>query len=109
MSAGASSTGEVLAEVRQYLRIGLAQAEAETGISGADLTAIETDQRPPDDLELARLARCYGHPAGYFLRPPDPLDPSAVSVLARLTDGLTDHDRQEALRFVAYLRDASGD
>jgi hypothetical protein len=32
-----------------------------------------------------------------------------VSVLARLTDGLTDHDRQEALRFAAYLRDALED
>jgi len=109
VSPEASSTGERLAEVRQYLGIGLAQAEAETGIPEAYLTAIETGQRPPDDLELGRLARCYGHPVSYFLRPPDPLDPSAVSVLARLTEGLTEHDRQEALRFAAYLRDASED
>lgn len=109
MSPEASSTGERLAEVRQYLGIELAQAEAETGIPKADLTAIETGQRPPNDLELPRLARCYGHPVGYFRRPRDPLDSSAVSVLARLTDGLTDHDRQEALRFAAYLRDASED
>jgi transcriptional regulator with XRE-family HTH domain len=109
VSPEALSTGERLAEVRQYLGIELAQAEAETGIPEVDLTAIETGQRPPGDLELARLARCYGHPTGYFLRPPDPLDPSAVSVLARLTDGLTDHDREEALRFAAYLRDASED
>lgn len=109
MRAGASAVGGRLAEVREYLGIELAQAEVETGLPAADLAAIESGERPPDDLELARLARFYGHPVGYFLRAPDPLDASAVSVLARLTDGLTEHDRQEALRFAAYLRDASED
>lgn len=101
------SLGERLADAREYLGVSSAEVQTETGILVDELSKIEANQRSVDDLELGRLERLYGYPVGFFHHPREPLDESTVLILARLTNGLTRHDRREAQRFAEYLRDAS--
>jgi transcriptional regulator with XRE-family HTH domain len=98
-----------LRDAREYVGLDVGGAAAAAGVPESELEALESGQRAPDDLELERLARAYGYGPGYFARDPEPLDESAVAAFARLGEVLSEHDRQEAMLFAAYLRDASED
>jgi transcriptional regulator with XRE-family HTH domain len=96
--------GERLREVREYLCVTEADAASRAGVGTADLAAIETGARQPNDLELQRLSRVYGHPTSYFSGVPAAIDAAGRP---RLTGDLTDNDRAELDRFTAYLRDTA--
>lgn len=98
-----------LRDARLYVGMSATEVEAATGISEVDIAAIEDGVRAADDLELRRLARLYGYASAYFFGHDDPLPDESLTILTRLTSELTEHDRQQALRFAAYLRQVPGD
>jgi hypothetical protein len=98
-----------LREAREYVGLGTADAAAASGIAEDDLAAIEAGRIAVDDLTLQRLGRAYGLRTPYFTASDDELRAEAVVVLGRLAGEVTGHDRDEALRFAAYLRHALDD
>jgi transcriptional regulator with XRE-family HTH domain len=98
-----------LADVREFVGMSVAAAAEAADLSAEDLVAIERGLREVDDLELQRLARAYGVRGPYFTEPEDSRCDEAVIVLGRLAGELTGGDRDEALRFAAYLRHAVTD
>ena len=98
--------GDRLREARKYL--GLKQEEVATylKIPRTALTDIESGQRRVEAIELARLAKLYRQPVGYFTGEDEasaslPVD---VAHLARQAAGLSQQDRNELGRFAEYLR-----
>ncbi len=98
-----------LRDAREYVGFAIADAAAATGIAPQELDAIEAGRVPIDDLILHRLGRAYGLRTTYFTASDDELRAEAVVVLGRLGGELTGHDRDEALRFAAYLQHALDD
>ncbi len=98
--------GDRLREARKYL--GLKQDEVATylKIPRTALTDIENGQRRVEALELARLAKLYRQPVGFFTGE----DATAASLpidvahLARKAADLSEQDRNELGRFAEYLR-----
>jgi len=107
MNGTVSSTR--LREAREYVGFAIAEAAAASGIAARELDAIEAGRVPIDDLALQRLGRAYGLRTTYFTASEDELRAEAVVVLGRLGGELTGHDRDEALRFAAYLQHALDD
>lgn len=98
--------GNRLKEARKYL--GLKQEEVANylKIPRTALTDIESGQRRVEAIELARLAKLYRQPVGYFTGEDEasarmPID---VAHLARRASELSEKDRQELGRFAEYLR-----
>jgi len=98
--------GERLRDARKYL--GLKQDEVATylKIPRTALTDIESGQRRVEAIELARLAKLYRQPVGYFTGEDDgaaslPVD---VAHLARKVANMSQQDRDELGRFAEYLR-----
>ncbi len=98
-----------LRDAREYLGLDAATAAAACGIDEAELIALEAGRIEVDELKLQRLARAYGVRSAYFTEPESELQEDAVIVLGRLARELRGHDRDEALRFAAYLRHALED
>lgn len=98
--------GERLRDARKYL--GLKQGEVATylKIPRTALSDIESGQRRVEAIELARLAKLYRQPVGYFTGEDQasaglPID---VAHLARRAADLSPQDRDELGRFAEYLR-----
>lgn len=100
------TTGRRLRDVREYLCLSPEDVVATTGVSNADLLALEDGAREPDQLVLRRLARAYGYPAAYFRGPADASDTAGVGI-ARLSGDMSSQDRDELDRFTAFLRDTT--
>lgn len=101
--------GSRLREARTYL--GLTQEEVTTylKIPRTALTDIENGQRRVEAIELARLAKLYRQPAGYFTGEDAAANlPIDVAHLARKAAALSEQDRNELGRFAEYLRARSG-
>jgi transcriptional regulator with XRE-family HTH domain len=97
--------GDRLREARKYL--GLKQEEVATylKIPRTALTDIENGQRRVEAIELARLAKLYRQPVGYFTGEDAAASlPIDVAHLARQAAGLSEQDRTELGRFAEYLR-----
>lgn len=98
--------GDRLREARKYL--GLKQEEVATylKIPRTALTDIENGQRRVEAIELARLARLYRQPVGYFAGEDEASSslPVDVAHLARRAADLSQQDRDELGRFAEYLR-----
>lgn len=101
--------GDRLREARKYL--GLKQEEVATylKIPRTALTDIENGQRRVEAIELARLARLYRQPVGYFAGEDEASSslPVDVAHLARRAADLSQQDRDELGRFAEYLRSRS--
>jgi transcriptional regulator with XRE-family HTH domain len=99
------SLGDRLREARKYL--GLKQEEVATylKIPRTALTDIENGQRRVEAIELARLAKLYRQPVGYFTGEDTAASlPIDVAHLARRAADLSEQDRGELGRFAEYLR-----
>lgn len=97
--------GDRLREARKYL--GLKQEEVATylKIPRTALTDIENGQRRVEAIELARLAKLYRQPVGYFTGEDAAAGlPIDVAHLARQAADLSEQDRTELGRFAEYLR-----
>ncbi|WP_244550036.1 helix-turn-helix domain-containing protein [Bradyrhizobium sp. cf659] len=98
--------GDKLREARKYLGLKQEEVAAYLKIPRTALTDIENGQRRVEAIELARLARLYRQPMGYFTGEEDasanlPVD---VAHLARRAANLSQQDRDELSRFAEYLR-----
>lgn len=98
--------GERLREARKYLGLKQEEVAGYLKIQRTALTDIENGQRKVEAIELARLAKLYRQPVGFFAGEDDagsalPLD---VAHLARQAADLSQEDRNELGRFAEYLR-----
>jgi transcriptional regulator with XRE-family HTH domain len=98
-----------LRELREYLCLTVEEAAALAAIEPSRLAALESGQAAADDVELARIARAYGHSTSYLRDGPSaPATSASRAGSPRLLADLTEHDRTELARFTAFLRDAAG-
>lgn len=98
--------GERLREARKYLGLKQEEVAGYLKIQRTALTDIENGQRKVEAIELAKLAKLYRQPVGFFTGEDDagsalPLD---VAHLARKAADLSQEDRDELGRFAEYLR-----
>jgi transcriptional regulator with XRE-family HTH domain len=94
--------GNRLREAREY--VGLLQDEvaAALGIPRTSLSALEAGKRKVSGVELRRLARLYRRPVAWLLGEED-VDLSDADPLFRATAQLSDHDKEQVLRFAEFL------
>jgi transcriptional regulator with XRE-family HTH domain len=98
--------GEKLREARKYLGLKQEEVAAYLKIQRTALTDIENGQRKVEAIELARLAKLYRQPVGYFTGEDQAAAalPMDVAHLARQAANLSEQDREELGRFAEYLR-----
>jgi len=101
--------GDRLREARKYLGLKQDEVAGYLKIPRTALTDIESGQRRVEAIELARLAKLYRQPVGYFTGEDEasaslPVD---VAHLARSAAALSQQDRDELGRFAEYLRSRS--
>lgn len=94
-----------LKEERDYLGLSQEQVAAALGIPRAAVSAIETGRRKVSGLELARLASLFGTTPDRLLGAEVIPDPTDVQ-LYRATKALSNHDKEQVLRFAEFLRTA---
>lgn len=97
--------GSRLREIREYLNFSQQFVSDRTGIPRTAVSDIERGERKVDSLELKKLARLYRYPVAYFLDEHTEADASdhAVALLARRLTALTEADRDQVMRFAAFL------
>jgi transcriptional regulator with XRE-family HTH domain len=98
--------GEKLREARKYLGLKQEEVAGYLKIQRTALTDIENGQRKVEAIELARLAKLYRQPVGYFTGEDQAAAalPMDVAHLARQAANLSEQDREELGRFAEYLR-----
>jgi transcriptional regulator with XRE-family HTH domain len=98
--------GEKLREARKYLGLKQEEVAGYLKIQRTALTDIENGQRKVEAIELARLAKLYRQPVGYFTGEDEAAAalPMDVAHLARQAANLSQQDRDELGRFAEYLR-----
>jgi len=97
--------GERLREARKYLGLKQEEVAAYLKIQRTALTDIESGQRKVEVIELARLAKLYRQPVGFFTGEDAASSlPVDVAHLARQAADLSQRDRDELGRFAEFLR-----
>jgi transcriptional regulator with XRE-family HTH domain len=100
-----SVLGDRLRKVREYLSFSQQWVSEQTGIPRTAVSEIERGARRVDSLEIKKLARLYRYPISYFLD--EDLDAvvadHAVTGLARRLTNLKQEDRDQVLKFAAFL------
>jgi transcriptional regulator with XRE-family HTH domain len=97
--------GARLRDARKYLGLKQEEVAGYLKIQRTALTDIESGQRKVEAIELAKLAKLYRQPVGFFTGEDDagaalPLD---IAHLARKAANLSKEDRDELGRFAEYL------
>lgn len=91
---------------REYLGLKQEQVAQALKVSRAAVSAIETGRRKVSSIELARLAKLFGTSTDRLLGSELPTDES-VTQLFRATKGLSDHDKDQVLRFAEFLSNST--
>ncbi|OFE18354.1 hypothetical protein BA895_12000 [Humibacillus sp. DSM 29435] len=91
-----------LREERDYLGMSQDQVAAALDLPRAAVSAFETGRRKVSSAELAKLARLYGTTPDRLLGADPAVDEKAIR-LFRATKTLSDHDKDQVLRFVEFL------
>ena len=94
-----------LRDAREY--VGLLQEDVATAldIPRASVSAIESGKRRVSSLELRRLGRLYRRPVAWLLGE-NGADVDMNTPLYRATEALSDHDKEQVLRFAEFLAGA---
>jgi len=95
--------GARLRKAREYLNLSQQYVADRTGIPRSAVSDVERGVRKVDSLELKKLSKLYMYSVSYFLGDDDEVD-EGVQTLARAVTDLTDHDRDEVLRYAQFLR-----
>ncbi len=111
MSKELSRLGSFLASTRQHQSLTLRAVEAETGVSNAYLSQLETGKiRSPSPVILRKLSDLYGVPyttvlelAGYPVPESGKLDTSLTALAARLGQ-VTPEEADELADYLQYMR-----
>ncbi len=102
--------GRRIREAREYLGLSPAFVAEQLGTSPEDITAIEIGRREVTPVELERLARLLKRPVERFMaerdESPESVRDAGDRALFRAARDLSDHDRQQVLRFAEFLREA---
>ena len=94
-----------LREAREY--IGLLQEDVATAldIPRGSVSASESGKRRVSSLELRRLGRLYRGPVAWQLNG-EGAELDVDAPLRRATEALSDHDKEQVLRFAEFLAGA---
>jgi HTH-type transcriptional regulator, competence development regulator len=111
MSQELSNLGSFLASARQHKQLTLRAVEAETGISNAYISQLETGKiRSPSPTILRKLSDLYNVPytsvldlAGYPVPESSNLDPPLTNLAARLGP-VSSEEVDELADYLKYLR-----
>ena len=97
--------GARLREAREYISLSQGVVATHLGIPRSALSQIESGRRRIDALELKRIAELYKQPVSYFTGEISAVtEPNKdVAHLARSVSRLSEHDREELIRFADYL------
>jgi transcriptional regulator with XRE-family HTH domain len=89
---------------------GLSQEEVakKLGLPRPAISQLENGHRRVEALELARLAKLYERPLGFFADEEAP-GSERLESLQRAASDLSEKDREEVLRFAEYLRQRAAD
>lgn len=96
---------ERLRSEREYLGLSQDQVAKALDLPRAAVSAFETGRRKVSSVELARLAKLYGTTPDRLLGSEAPVD-ERTTRLFRATKKLSDHDKDQVLRFVEFLSNA---
>jgi transcriptional regulator with XRE-family HTH domain len=91
---------------REYLGLSQDQVARVLDVPRAAVSAFETGRRKVSSVELARLAKLYGTTPDRLLGSELVVD-DRTTRLFRATKKLSDHDKDQVLRFVEFLSNAS--
>ncbi len=101
--------GRKLREAREYLDLAQDEVARILNIPRSAISLIESGQRKVEALELKRLAEMYQRPVNSFTgdEGQNASLPDEVEHLARAASELSKEDRDELVRFAAFLRSRS--
>lgn len=94
--------GRRLKNAREAAGLSQEHVAAELGLPRPAISLIETGSRKVDALELARLAKLYGHSLAYFAD--EGPEPDRISILRRAVEGLSVGDREKVLEYANLLK-----
>jgi transcriptional regulator with XRE-family HTH domain len=94
--------GNRLREAREYVGLLQEDVAGALGIPRTSLSALEAGKRKVSGVELRRLARLYRRPVGWLLGEEE-IELGDVELLFRATANLSDHDKEQVLRFAEFL------
>lgn len=104
-SADQQVIGRRLREAREVLGLTQEQAAAALGVQRTSVTSMEQGKRNVSAAELARLSSIYRRSVDWLLgREESPTVEG--SALLRATNGLSDADKEQVLRFAQFLANA---
>ncbi len=102
--------GRRIHEAREYLGLSPAFVAEQLGTVPEAVTALEIGRRDAAPVELERLARLLKRPVERFMaerdESPESVRDPGDRALFRAARDLSDHDRQQILRFAEFLREA---
>lgn len=101
-----SALAERLRTEREYLGLSQDQVARVLELPRAAVSAFETGRRKVSSVELARLAKLYGTTPDRLLGSEAPTD-ERTTRLFRAARSLSDHDKDQVLRFVEFLNNAA--
>ena len=101
--------GRKLREAREYLDLAQDEVAKILNVPRSAISLIESGQRKVEALELKRLAELYQRSVNSFTgdEGQDANLPDEVEHLARAATELSKEDRDELVRFAAFLRSRS--
>jgi transcriptional regulator with XRE-family HTH domain len=100
-----AALAERLRSEREYLGLSQDQVARVLDLPRAAVSAFETGRRKVSSVELARLAKLYGTTPDRLLGSEATVD-ERTTALFRATKKLSDHDKEQVLRFVEFLNNA---
>jgi transcriptional regulator with XRE-family HTH domain len=92
-----------LREARESAGLSQEDVAAKLGLPRPAISQIENGHRRVEALELARLAKLYSRPLGFFADE-EPVGAKRLDALHRTASALSEKDRAEVLRFAEFLR-----
>jgi transcriptional regulator with XRE-family HTH domain len=94
-----------LREAREYIGLLQDDVAAALDIPRASVSAFESGKRRVSSLELRRLGRLYRRPVAWLLNE-EGAELEMDAPLHRVTEALSDHDKEQVLRFAEFLAGA---
>ena len=98
-----------LRQARDYVGLSQDDVASVLGVSRPAVTLIESGARKVEAIELSKLATLYGTTVEYLLtgQKTVTVEDEKLAFLARATQGLSESDLDQLLRFTDYLRNSS--
>lgn len=105
---GRKQLAERLREAREAAGLSQGDVAQKLSMPRPAISQIENGHRRVEALELARLAKLYGRPLGFFADE-EPVGARRLDALNRTAAALSEKDRAEVLRFAEFLRQRADD